>query len=244
MQLMEHQKLENKHQTTAGAYIADFIYGANDGLITTFAIISASAGAEISAGVIIILGLANLFADGFSMATSNYLGIRSRRNFELDQKRIETAEIEDHPEEEKKEIREIYEKKGFQGADLERVVEVISSDKKVWVNEMLIGELSIIPEEDIKSTPFRHAITTFFAFAVIGFIPLAPFILGYSGKMPFYWSVCLTALMLFLVGGSRTKVTGGGFIKNGLQMLLFGGCAAVIAYLIGFLVHQFTGISV
>lgn len=244
MEAMDHKTLENKHQTTAGAYIADFIYGANDGLITTFAIISASAGAEISAGIIIVLGLANLIADGFSMATSNYLGIKSRRNFELDQKRIEAFEIEDHPEEEKREIREIYEKKGFQGADLEKAVEIISSNKDVWVNEMLIGELSIIPEEDIKSTPLRHAVTTFFAFAIIGFIPLAPFIFGYVGKLPFYWSAALTALMLFAVGGSRAKVTGGGFVKNGFQMLLLGGCAAAMAYLIGFLVHQFTGVSV
>ncbi len=241
---MEHEKIENKHLTTAGAYIADFIYGANDGLITTFAIISAAAGANISAGVVIVLGLANLIADGFSMATSNYLGIKSRRNFELDQRRIEAAEIEDHPEEEKREIREIYEKKGFRGADLEKVVGVISADKNIWVREMLIGELSIIPEEDVKTTPLRHATTTFFAFAIIGFIPLAPFIFGYSGEPSFYLSAGLTALMLFLVGGSRTKVTGGGFIKNGSQMLLFGGCAALLAYGIGFLVHQLTGASV
>lgn len=241
---MEHEKIENKHLTTAGNYIADFIYGANDGLITTFAIISASAGAGISAGVVIVLGLANLFADGFSMATSNYLGMKSRRNFELDQKRIEEAEIIDHPEEEKREIREIYEKKGFHGAELEKVVEIVSSNKEVWVKEMLIGELGIIPEEDIKTTPFNHAVTTFFAFAIIGFIPLAPYIFGYTGKPSFYLSAGLTALMLFLVGGSRAKVTGGGFLKNGSQMLFFGGCAAILAYGIGFLVHQLTGINV
>ncbi len=237
---MDHQKhQEVKHSVTAGTYIADFVYGANDGIITTFAIIAASAGADISASVILILGFANLVADGFSMATSNYLGIKSRRDFELEQKRLESEEIVIKPEEELREIREIYAKKGFRGADLDRAVQIISSDKKVWVNEMLIGELGIIPEENIKSTPIRHAITTFFAFSIIGLIPILPYLIGYSGDTGFYASMILTGLALFTVGGSRVSITGGGFLKNGLQMLLTGGFAASMAYLIGFLVRQF-----
>ncbi len=241
---MEHQKYnEVKHLETAGRYIADFVYGANDGIITTFAIIAASAGAGISAGVILILGFANLVADGFSMATSNYLGIKSRRDFEIEQKRLEVEEIEIRPEEERQEVREIFSKKGFRGADLERAVEIIVSNKKVWVDEMLTGELGIIPEENIKSTPIRHAIATFFSFATIGLIPILPYLFGYSGNTGFYASMFLTGLSLFIVGGSRVSITGGGFFKNGFQMLLTGGFAAFAAYAIGFIVRQFTGLS-
>jgi len=62
-------------------YIKDIIYAANDGIITTFAVVSGVAGASLSPAIVLILGMANLLADGFSMAVSNYLGTKSEKEY-------------------------------------------------------------------------------------------------------------------------------------------------------------------
>ncbi len=237
------RKSRERHKLFAGTYIADFIYGANDGIVTVFAVIAAAFGATLSHGIIIVLGLANLIADGFSMGASNYLGIKSRKQFEAGQKALEEYEIEHWPEDEKGEIREMFAKKGFMGADLERAVVIVTSNKKHWVNEMLVGELGILPEEASQSQPIQHAVATFAAFVIIGFIPLIPFLFNF-GAHELGISIAMTALTLFFVGGLRAWVTGSSFFKSGLQMLAIGGFASALAYVVGFLIKQITGIAI
>jgi len=124
------------HQTS-GSYVGDFVYGAMDGSVTTFAVVSGVAGAGLPSGIVIILGLANLFADGFSMAVGNYLSTKSRNEFIENERRREKWEVEHYPEGEVEEIRQIFLKKGFRGRALEDDVKVITSDKKVWVETMM-----------------------------------------------------------------------------------------------------------
>ena len=104
---------ESFHRTGVGGYLRDFVYGANDGIITTFAVVAGVAGANLSASVVLILGFANLLADGFSMAMSNYLGEKSNRDFVATERGREEWEVERLPEEEREEIRKIYRAKGF-----------------------------------------------------------------------------------------------------------------------------------
>src|SRR3989344_3791694 len=99
--------------THTGTYVGDFIYGAIDGSVTTFAVVSCVAGASLSANIVIILGLANLFADGFSMAVGNYLSTRSSNEFVQNERKREEWEVEHYPEGEVEEVRQIFRKKGF-----------------------------------------------------------------------------------------------------------------------------------
>jgi hypothetical protein len=122
------------------SYLRDFIHGAVDGTVTTFAVVSRVAGADLDASDVIILGGANLVADGFSMAVSNYLGSRAERQ----QRELARREEELHsrlvPEGEREEIRQIFAAKGFRGRDLERVVEVITSDPQLWAETVMTEE--------------------------------------------------------------------------------------------------------
>ena len=121
-------------------HLRDFIYGGIDGAVTTFAVVAGVAGAGLSATVVIILGVANLIADGFSMAVSNFAATRS----EMQQRALARAEEErqilELPEGEREEIRQIFSLKGFSGENLDRVVEVITDNPRVWVDTMMLEE--------------------------------------------------------------------------------------------------------
>lgn len=215
-------------------YLKDFIYGSIDGIITTFAIVSGVYGAQLSSGVIIILGLANLIADGFSMGISNYLGTKSENELIDNAKSEELEHIKHYPEGEKEEIRQIFAKKGFSGVELEKAVDTITSDVNRWVDTMVQDELGFSLS---KKSAVKSGLTTFIAFILIGFVPLAAFILNWliPGliEKPFIVSSVLTFIAFFMVGAFKTKFVGKKWYINGLETLIIGGVAATIAFYIG-----------
>lgn len=221
------------HQRTGGRYIGDVIFGANDGIITTFAVVSGATGGQLEAAVVIILGLANLFADGVSMGLGNFLGQRSEQAYAQGQREKEAWEIEHLSEVEKKEIREIFSRWGFKGADLERAVAVVTSNKQTWIDIMMKHELEIF--ESSRQKPARKGVATFLAFIIAGIVPLAPFLFGLAAA--FWWAIGLTALELFSIGALRSKLTPASWFGAGLEMLGVGALAAVVAYGVGALVR-------
>ncbi len=231
-QYRKHENLYHRH--TAGKYIGDLIYGANDGIITTFAVVAGASGASLVPSVAIILGFANLLADGFSMGASNYLGKRSEHDYAKAQRQKEDWEIDHLREIEVEEIREIFEKKGFFGKDLERAVEIVTGDRKVWLDTMMRDELNIVDEGD--ENPILHGVATFVAFLIAGFFPLIPYLIPTTGDK-FLISALVGALTLFLVGSSRSLITTISWIRGGLEMLFVGSSAALAAYLVGKLIE-------
>ena len=215
------------------SYLRDWIYGGIDGAVTTFAVVSGVVGAELSPRIIMILGLANLLGDGFSMAAGNYSGTRAERD-QLDHlRRVEHRHIELEPEGEREEIRQIFASKGFEGGDLDRAVEVISADRERWVRTMLTEEYGLPLE--IRS-PFLAALSTFSAFLVCGTIPLLPYLLPFS--RPFLWAIILTGLVFFLIGCVRSRWSTYPWWKTGLGTLTVGGVAAGLAYVVGYLLRR------
>lgn len=232
----KYRKWENiHHRHTAGKYIGDLIYGANDGLITTFAIVAGVVGANLPPTVVIILGFANILADGISMGASNYLGSKSEQDYASAQRAKEDWEIDNLRELEVEEIREIYQRKGFKGKDLEKAVSTIISDRKVWLDTMMKDELGII--EDESDDPKRHGIVTFLAFLGAGLIPLLPYLLP-LGENAFVLSIALGLITLFLVGALRTIITTTTWLRGGLEMLFIGSAAAGAAYVVGNLLEK------
>jgi VIT1/CCC1 family predicted Fe2+/Mn2+ transporter len=221
------------------SYLHDFIYGAVDGAVTTFAVVAGVAGANLDETVVIILGGANLLADGFSMAASNFLGSRAERQQRELAHREEHLHIELVPEGEREEIRQIYAAKGFQGEDLERVVEVITSDRELWAETMMSEELGFSSTE---ANEYRAALSTLVAFLTIGFLPLLIYVydLAAPGDVadPFLWSALLTGVAFLVVGGMKSRFVDQSWWRSALETLAVGGLAAVLAYAAGALLQS------
>ncbi len=231
---------EKLHRTSAGGYLRDAVYGANDGIITTFAVVAGVAGADLSAAVVLILGFANLLADGFSMAMSNYLGEKSNRDYVAAERAREAWEVDHLPDEERQEVRDIYTRKGFQGEALEQAVRVVTANKELWVDEMMVGELGMMPDSSDKH-PWKNAGVTFVGFVIAGVVPLLPYLAGASSAVTFPFAVAATAAVLFLVGSMRTLLTHRSWLKSGIEMLVVGMVAAGVAYVVGDLLSRIVG---
>ncbi len=220
------------------SYLKDMVYGGIDGTITTFAVVSGVVGAELAVGIVVILGLANLFADGFSMAVSNFLGTKAEQQFLHMMRKEEENEIQLIPEGEREEIRQIYAAKGFEGELLEQVVDVITSNEQIWVDTMLLEEHGLLL---VGPEPKRAAWWTFVAFMVAGIVPVAPFIVNLlvdgGISAPFLWSSIATAATFFAIGVFKARVVGGSTVKAGIETVVVGGMAAVLAYGVGWLLR-------
>jgi vacuolar iron transporter family protein len=227
----EHSPEAIKERLAAGprhSYLRDWIYGGIDGAVTTFAVVAGVVGAELSPKIILIIGLANILADGFSMAASNYLGTKSEQDEIERLVAIENRHIEKFPEGEREEVRQIFKEKGFEGEDLSRVVELITSDKDRWVRTMITEEYGM-PQE-VRSA-WLAAVSTFSAFLICGLAPLAPYLFGASRA--FALSAALTGAVFFAIGSVKSKWATTVWWRSGISTLLVGSAAAALAYGVG-----------
>jgi VIT1/CCC1 family predicted Fe2+/Mn2+ transporter len=239
MSEVEHEHsisaIQSRLSSVKHNYVRDFIYGGIDGAVTTFAVVSGVQGAELSPLIVLILGFANLIADGFSMAASNFLGTRAELDDYKRLEKIEYRHIEHFPEGEREEIRQIYTEKGFAGEELEKAVELITSDKDRWVKTMLTEEYGLPAE--IRS-PWKAALATLSAFIICGIIPLIPYLFGI--KNSFNISLALTSITFFLIGSVKSRWSTSSWLRSGLETFVVGTLASVLAYIVGVLLKDIT----
>ncbi|MGI9543498.1 MAG: VIT1/CCC1 transporter family protein [Cyclobacteriaceae bacterium] len=220
-------------------YISEFVYGGIDGSVTTFAVVAGATGAQFELNVIIILGLANLVADGFSMSVGSYLSARTEEEKFNKYLKQEHWEITNTPESEREEVREIYKAKGLKGKLLEKVVKKITSDRDVWADVMMKDELNLIREH---RSPFGKGLATFISFIIVGFIPLFTFVFSEFfalGNLGLFWLSCLfTSVAFILIGYVKAEINQTHKIKAIAETLFLGGSAAFLAYGIGYWLDQ------
>lgn len=232
--MLDHPEVNIKDQKTTYNWLPDFVYGGIDGAVTTFAVVAGVVGAQLSTTIILILGFANLFADGFSMAIGKYLSDKSQKELYDKIREIEYRHLKEKTEHEKEEVRDILEKYGFKGKDLTRATKIITSNPEAWVDLMMKNEFNLMYE---NISPTKGALTTFVSFALIGFIPLFIYtfspILQLSERNSFISTSLATLSALFLVGMVKSKFSTRNWFISGLETLLIGGAAASIAYFIG-----------
>lgn len=218
------------------SYLRDWVYGGIDGAVTTFAIVAGSVGASLSSNVVLILGVANLLADGFSMAAANYTGSKSENEDFARLRAVEEKHIELVPEGEREEVRQIFLQKGYQGNDLESLVELVTSNKTTWIETMMQAEYGL---SDTSRAPLRAALYTFAAFVLFGSIPLLPFVLSIGSSAG--TATVMTMLAFFSIGSLRARWSQRHWISCGLETTAIGTAAAGIAFIVGDLLQSLLG---
>ena len=224
------KKGEEPHKTGQGSDLRDFILGGQDGLVNVLAVILGVAVATNDIRIIIIAGLAATFGESISMAAVAYTSFKAEYDFYQSELAREKREIKEVPEMEKKEIRDIYYKKGFRGTLLNQVVNKITSNEKVWLETMMTEELHLYKES--SKSPMRTAAIVGIAAVIGSLIPLLPFLFfGVSNGI--IVSVILSTFFLFLVGSVKAKITAGNWIRSGTELAAIGMAAAMIGFGIG-----------
>jgi len=242
-QFFEQRMKQKRKRFDKGEYVADFVYGANDGIITTFAVVTGAVGASLSPGIVVILGIANLLADGFSMGASAFLSMMSERNFHKTLKDEQQHDTENNPDIAKEEVRHVLRQWDAPTGVIEPMTLSITRSKRRWIDFVLREEYGITPED--TSNPGRHSLATFVAFVIAGTLPIVPYIFGIAAHRQFLVSIIATACALFIAGAAQSLLTTKKWWwKTGLQMLVVGGVAAGISYGLGFLVRSVFGVVV
>lgn len=219
-------------------YLRDAVYGAVDGAVTTLAVVTGALGAQLSAGIVLVLGFANLVGDGFSMAVGNALGVRAQQEHVERTRAAEHREVQLVPDGEREEVRQILAAKGLSGDVLEEAVAAITADHGKWVELMLTDEhgLSLHPPE-----AWRAATTTFAAFVAAGLVPLLPFVAeqatGRELSRPVVWSAVLTGVTFAMVGALRARFVERPVWRAAAETVLLGGAAAGLAFAVGVLLR-------
>lgn len=224
---------ERLAQPPAESVLGDVMLGGVDGVVTTFAVVAGSVGGSLPTKTVVILGVANLVADGFSMAASNYLGTRSRQQAVEMARADEVRQIETYPEGERREIEEIYASKGLDEQTLRRVVAQVTADRRVWVDTMLAEELRL---SAAIVHPVQSALVTFIAFVLFGLLPLLPYLVG-GLEEPVVPSALLSVVAFFALGAGKGLALKQRWATAGAVTLVVGGAAAGLAYTAGLLLQ-------
>jgi vacuolar iron transporter family protein len=210
------------------SYLRDWIYGGIDGVITTFAIVAGAVGADMSARVVLILGVANVVADGLSMAAANYTGTKAEHEEYQKIRDMEERHVALHPEGEREEIRHIFRAKGFEGRDLERAVDIITEERHRWIDTMMAEEHGM---PLVNRSPIKAALAVFFAFALCGAVPLIPYIFGLPNAAVL--ALAMTGVTFLAIGSIRSFWSPRPWWLAGLETFLIGMLAAGSAFAIG-----------
>ncbi len=223
------------HDPHRRAYkLSDVILGGQDGLVNVLGVILGVAAATNDPYIVLVAGLAATFAESVSMGAVAYTSTLADADFYESEREREYRHIQEVPHLERQEIRKIYTEKGFDGDMLERIVETITDNEDVWVAVMMAEEHQLIPTN--RRNALRSALIVGLAAIVGSLIPLIPF-LFLSVRLSIWISILVSAVVLFVVGAYKARVTVGRPGRSGLEMALIGTVSALVGYAVGLILR-------
>lgn len=229
------QAFHSESHVPGGGFIREIVFGFNDGIIATFAIVSGLVGATLSNFVIVLAGVAEAIGGAVAMGLGAYISTRSQVEFYKSEIEREKNEIDTIPEWEKEELREVYRLKGFGGELLEKIVEKVSSNKRLWLKVMIEDELGLVL--DRFDNPVKVGLVIALTFIAGATVPITPY-LFLPKTQSLIASILLSLISIFFMGAGKSVITHRNWVKSGLEMLIIGALAAGSAYIIGTIISQ------
>jgi len=234
-----------EYHKAGGQYIKSIIYGGLDGIVSIFVTVAAASGGNIGVTLILVLGLAKLFAGGLSMGIGDWLATDAEVDMAKRERKREEWECDNFLEGEIDEMVELYTNKGMDEAASREIMAILSKNKNAFVDIMMAEELGIPPDIE-NEVPWKHGAINFASFMGFGVVPLLVYILvaassnsHASSKTIFYISIAVTAMTLTLMGLIKGKLTGSSLWKSALITLLFGSFTAFIGWFVGWILNYF-----
>ncbi|CAM6117882.1 unnamed protein product [Calypogeia fissa] len=229
-----------------GSYVKSIVYGGLDAIVTSFALVASVSGSGIGSGAVLVLGLANLIADGISMGFGDYLSTTTEQNYAANEQKIADWEVERDLHAQAINMVEVYEMNGMEKSDAEEVVKIFSKYKDLLVEQKMTMQDGLLPPDE-EEEAWKNGIVTFVSFLGFGCTP----ILAYVILSPFtnnvhvkFASACLvTALALIVLGIAKARISGGKYLSSALTVLSNGGFAAAAAYAISWGLTNLLGIE-
>ncbi|PZX93476.1 rubrerythrin family protein [Flavobacterium aquariorum] len=227
-------KFESRHKSVGGNALRAAVLGSNDGLVSNMSLVMGVAGAAVSNGTILLTGIAGLLAGAISMALGEWLSVQSSRELNLRQIELETEELEASPEEEKKELVLLYQAKGMDAVEAQKLADKAFESPQTAIDAIIAEELGI-DKEELGGSAWEAAIASFILFSIGAIIPLYPFMI-LDGKNAILLSIVSSVVGLFGIGAAITLLTGKSILFSGFRQVAFGLAAAAITYGIGSLI--------
>ncbi|MEI4263116.1 VIT1/CCC1 transporter family protein [Roseovarius sp. D0-M9] len=218
-------------------FLKQIVYGGNDGIVTTFAIVAGFAGAQadgvaqIGGVAVLVFGLANLFADAVSMGLGEFLSLRSQHDLYRNRRASEMVEITEDPEQERMELFEILRQRGVPAGEADTLTTIVARHPDLMADLMMTYEFGMMdPDED---SPAISGLMTFLSFVVFGCVPLIPYFIFEPTPQTFWLSVSTTGSALVALGIVRWSATGERLLRTVGETVLVGAVCALVAFVVG-----------
>jgi VIT1/CCC1 family predicted Fe2+/Mn2+ transporter len=240
--IQELKESPEKHKTGSGQFVKNIVFGGLDGIITTFAVVAAVAGADLPTDVVLVLGFSNLVGDGVSMGLGDYLSSKAEVEYAMSEREREQWEMDNAPDGEKAEMVEIYQQAGFSQEDATLIIDTMAKNKKFFVDHMMVQELGImVPDPDDQL--WLEGLVMFGSFCLFGFVPLLAYLFTDDKDVAFGTALGLTGATLFVLGLVKARINSANYLIAGLTTLLNGALAAAAAYFIGWGIASITDVN-
>ena len=220
-----------RHRSALGGGLRAAVFGVNDGLVSNVSLVLGVAGAGVASGYVLTAGLAGVLAGALSMAAGEYVSVRSQREMYEYQIALEREELAEYPEEEAEELALIYQARGVALEQAREVSQALLANPQAALDVLAREELGLNPDD--LGSPWQAAWSSFVAFALGAAVPLAPFLCGFTGTAATAGAVAVTLVALFAVGLGLSLFTGRDALRSAVRMVLIGGGAGAVSFLVG-----------
>jgi len=249
--LSEHSPHSEHHSGGASQYIKSIIYGGLDGIVSVFVTVAAVSGSNIGIGLVLVLGLAKLFAGAISMGIGDWLSTEAEVDMAKIERKREEWEVDNYVEGEVEEMVELYVKKGVPEDTARKIMKILSKHKKAFVDIMMAEELGISADV-VDDVPWKHGLVNFGSFMGFGVVPLITYVvvvsIQHTTQIPsntvFAISIAVTVFTLLLMGVLKGVLTGSPVVKSAVITVIFGSFTATVGWFIGWILNYTTGVSI